>query len=1079
MPSEPPRRLLLAFLGAALVAAILPTLASAAAPPAWSIDGMPYPSDFQPGAQGELKGGPGYILVATNVGGSTTSDEYTITDTLPAGVSATGEARVLEWLGYPAGSCQAEGGLVTCTLGQAIPPGQFVQVEFAVEVAAGASGALQDQASVEGGGATGSANATVPTAVGTGTPAFGPLAPNSDLSSFAADGSAATQAGSHPAQLEVSTSFPTIGERRAGEGFLVAGGHLRDFDLDLPRGAVVNPTASPVCREAELESYSCPLASAVGTVAVLTAITEGPYLESVPLYNMVAPPGAPAELAFNALRLGIYVHLQGGVRSDGEYQLSATSNDIIDRGLNPILGFQATLWGDPSSETFDSARGEHCLYYGGECPVERTGTAFLTQPSACSGPLGTTFSADSWESPGAFSTISVPTSDGRGNPVGFRGCSLLDFSPSITISPESRAADSPTGLKVDLHVPQDESYEHLAESNLKDARVVLPTGISVDPSSANGLGACSPSQVGLTTAVGQTPIRFTDEAAACPDDSKLGTVEVDTPLLEHPLPGAIYLASPHENPFGSLLAIYIAVYDPVNGVVIKLAGHVEADLGTGQLTATFEENPELPFEDFRLNFFGGPRAALRTPATCGSYESHSELAPWSGTATVQSSDSFGITSGPSRGACATSAAQQQNAPSFEAGTLTPLAGSYSPFVLRLKREDGSQEFGSIDATLPYGLLGRLTGIPYCSDAQLAAAAALPGRDEEASPSCPSASQVGTVRVGAGAGSQPYYVNGTAYLAGPYKGAPLSLAIVTPAVAGPYDLGTVVVRSALYVNQETAQISVKSDPIPRILEGIPLDIRSIAVEMDRPDFTLNPSSCEAMAVSGHEISTLGSVAPLSNRFQVGGCKGLPFAPKLALRVFGKTNRNVKPRFRAVLTTRPGEANIARAQVNLPHSEFLENAHLNQTCTRPVLLAGNCPATTIYGHAKAWTPLLEKPLVGPVYLVGGYGYKLPALVAELNGQIRILLVGKVDSGKNKGIRNTFEVVPDAPVSKFMLELKGGKKGILVNSEPLCSKKAKRHAIVRFVGQNGKVEQFKPKVAASCPGPKKKSGKGGKKK
>lgn len=321
------------------------------------------------------------------------------------------------------------------------------------------------------------------------------------------------------------------------------------------------------------------------------------------------------------------------------------------------------------------------------------------------------------------------------------------------------------------------------------------------------------------------------------------------------------------------------------------------------------------------------------------------------------------------------------------------------------------------------------------------------------------------------------MTGNAYLAGPYKGAPLSLVIITPAVAGPFDLGTVVVRAALQVDPETAQIHVVSDPFPRVLDGIPLDIRSIAVRVDRNQFTINPTSCEVMSVTGQVTSVVGRTANLDNRFQVGGCNQLKFKPKLQLSLKGSTKRTGHPALKAVLTYPKGGgyANVRRAQVNLPHSEFIEQNNLNKTCTKPVLLEGKCPANSIYGKAKAWSPLLEKPLEGNVYLVGGYGFKLPALVAELDGQIRILLAGKVDSGPNKGIRNTFEAVPDAPVEKFELNLKGGPKySLLVNSENLCKKP--QRAITRFTAQNGKVLQAKPLIANDC---KKKSKGGGKKK
>jgi hypothetical protein len=384
--------------------------------------------------------------------------------------------------------------------------------------------------------------------------------------------------------------------------------------------------------------------------------------------------------------------------------------------------------------------------------------------------------------------------------------------------------------------------------------------------------------------------------------------------------------------------------------------------------------------------------------------------------------------------------------------------------MHLTRKDDEQEFSSLDATLPTGFTAKLAGVPYCSDAAIAAAAGKSGAAEQASPSCPAASQIGSLTTGAGPGPNPYYVSGKAYLAGPYKGAPISLAFITPAVAGPFDLGNVVVRAAAFVDPETAQVTVKTDQVPQILDGVPLGIRSIAVKVDRQGFALNPTNCEAKSINLNVSGASGASANPSNSFQVGDCDKLAFGPKLKIQLKGATRRIGHPALKAVVTAGPGEANIGRAQVNLPHGEFLDQGNLNKTCTKPVLLEGRCPKKSIYGKAKAWTPLLDKPLQGPVYLVGGYGYKLPALVAELNGQIRVVLKGKVDSGPNKGIRNTFEAVPDAPVSRFVLEMKGGPKyGLFINSENLCHKP--QRAIARFTAQNGLVDQTKPVIANQC--------------
>ena len=563
--------------------------------------------------------------------------------------------------------------------------------------------------------------------------------------------------------------------------------------------------------------------------------------------------------------------------------------------------------------------------------------------------------------------------------------------------------------------------------------------MTVNPSAADGLGACSTAQIGI----GNT------EPATCPDASKVGTAEITTPLLELPLKGSIYLAEQKNNPFGTLLALYLVVEG--EGVVVKLPGRVDADPTTGQLTATFDNNPQLPFEMLNVKFDQGPRATLTTPSACGTYDITTELTSWASPTPVVSHSPFTIDQ-----ACNTGGFS----PKLEAGTSNPTAGAFSPFTLRVTRQDGEQNISRISATLPEGLLAKLAGVSLCPEGQ------------SASGDCPAASQIGTTTTGVGAGTQPLYIpqagkSPTAvYLAGPYKGAPYSLVVKVPAQAGPFDLGIIAVRVALNVDPLTAQVTASSDALPQILEGIPVSYRDIRVNALRSDFIVNPTSCEPMQVTSTIAAINGASADPSSRFQVAGCASLAFKPELKLNLKGATKRTGHPALKAVVTyPKTGSfANIARAQVNLPHSEFLDQGNLNKTCTKPVLLEGKCPRSSVYGKVKAWTPLLDRPLEGYVYLVGGFGYKLPALVAELNGQIRILLKGKVDTGPNKGIRNTFEAVPDAPVSRFVLEMKGGKKyGLFENSEPLCDKP--QQALVRFTGQNGAVSQTKNRIAVTC--------------
>lgn len=861
-----------------------------------------------------------------------------------------------------------------------------------------------------------------------------------------------TRAGSHPYRLLATAKLYITDDR----GLPSPTGILKDLLNELPPGLAGSAAAVPPCPARLAEELSCSGDSQVGRLWASHGKTE--FEGPAPLFSVIPPGGKPARFAAS-INLSTGAFIDASIRTGEDYGI--TAGGYNNTALANVYAVKVEIWGFPASSAHDAERscaGPSGGYIEG-CASLASKKPLLTMPSECAGPLTVTARADAYGSPGEWVTKAVEL-------PAITGCNQLEFEPQIEARPTNDVADSPTGLHVDLEVPQNEDPEGLATPNLREAVVELPTGLTLNPSSAAGLEGCTPAQIGLTSPVGVTPVHTTAAPAECPDAAKVGTVEVESPLLDHPLPGAVYVASPYANPFDSLLAIYIAVDDPVSGVVIKLAGHVEIGPG-GQLTTTFEENPQLPFEHFKLDFFGGARAALKTPEVCGTYATTSTLTPWSAPESgppVTLQDSYAISSAPGGGSCPTAADQQPNSPSFEAGTESPLAGAFSPFVLRLKREDGSQRFAAVTVTPPPGLVGKLAGIPYCPDSALAAAAGKTGTEEQGSPSCPAASEVGVVNVGAGAGPSPYYVQGRAYLAGPYKGAPLSLAIVTPAVAGPYDLGTVVVRSTLEVEPYTTQITVKSDPIPSELKGIPLDVRSIAVKMDRSQFTLNPTSCETMSVGGTETSTLGSTAQLSNRFQVGECGKLGFKPKLSFNLKGATKRTGHPAVVAWLRMPAGGANVARAQVSLPSTQLLDQGNLDKVCTQPEIATASCPARSIYGYAKAWSPLLDEPLQGPVFLGVGYGHELPDLVAELNGQIRVLLHGKVDSNKQGGIRNTFEVVPDAPVSKFMIRLKGGKKyGLIQNSVSLCKKAS--YASARFVGQNGKVTVLHPKIGTSC--------------
>jgi hypothetical protein len=1066
--------------------------AAASVSPAWSLSLQSVPTVLVPHSTVEQS----YLALATNVGAAATDSPVSIEVHLPPTVTAVGVGGDVTDKAVEEPVCSLSP-VPTCTESDSIPPGFLFEMKVAVTAAVPEGTQLTASAEIGGGnGAPEVAQTT--TTVSNVLPPFGFLdgpdgfqAPSSET-----DGSPATLAGSHPYQLTTDLRFPVA---ILGEVTTVVDGGLRDASVDLPAGFLVNPAATAVrCTNAQLiTAPGCPIASQIGIARILSVPGAEQQVLSAPLYNMVPPPGAASSFGFDAGGYGIFAHVLGSVRSDADFGLSGGSDDIVSIGKNPVLNVGIELWGDPASEAHDAVRGSCISQHDGVsqvCPVpaaERTGKALLVTGANCnSGPPTFVAHATSWGEPDNRHDSTYESADLAGTPVaGLDGCDQLEFEPSLEALPTTNMSDSPTGLDFRLHQPQRLDLDGRSSAPLRDATVTFPAGMVADPSQANGLAACTEGAIGFLAE--KEGVHFSNEPQTCPDASKLGAVEVTSPLLaeyseegtrletdpetgdpvSRPLKGSVYLAQPFQNPFGSLLAIYLAVEDEDSGIVAKLAGRIDPDPATGQLTATFTENPQLPLEDVHLDLFGGPRGALVTPPTCGTHTVVSDLVPWSAPegADAHPESSFDLTSAPGGGSCPTVEAAAPNAPSFTAGTLSPQAGAYSPFVLKIGREDGSQRLTGIDTTLAPGLLGKLAGIAECSDAQIAQAESRrgpeEGRLEREGPSCPASSEVGTVTVGAGAGPTPFYTNGHAYLAGPYKGAPVSLVVITPAIAGPFDLGTVVIRVALHLEPETTQIHAVSDPLPTILDGIPLDIRSVALRMDRPDFTLNPTSCDPMAITGTATSSLGQAAALSSRFQVGGCSALPFRPKLALRLKGKVRRTAHPTLIANLTARPGEANVAMAQVKLPQSVFLDQGNIKTVCTRVQWSADTCPAGSVYGRAEATTPLLGYPLSGSVYLRSS-SHKLPDLVVKLLGPasqpIEIDLDGKTDSVKG-ALRNTFEAVPDAPVSSFRLELFGGKRGLVEMSSGFCGS---REAEVNLTGQNGKLHDTTPAVAAMCP-------------
>jgi uncharacterized repeat protein (TIGR01451 family) len=1073
---------LAAILATSIAALALASPAGAATPtPAWKLSIVATPTNFAPG----VAGGPNeYNIEATNVGGAPTSEPITLTDTLPEGLTVASVSPL------SFSSCETVGRTVTCTMNGTVKAGAFLIAAIHVDVdPLPDPSVLENTAMISGGGALPAQASTTTTISATPAPFdFLPGAEGLGLALSEADGAPASLAGSHPADALVSIALSAVQGSHEGVTIVPAGGGGRDLRIDIPRGMIVNPSATPGrCTEAQFESLECPDDSVVGLAGTSLGLAGVIALDQVPLYNLVPPPGRVAAFGFNPVSQGIFIHVFGGLRP-GDYTLSAKANDILALFTTSFYGSQVQLWGDPSSPTHDEVRG-NCSLKGGftSCPVPQQDTPLLSLPSSCSETPMIEAEADSWEEPGVFKQRSTQMSDLEGNSLEVDGCNSLQFEPSIESKPTTNLAESPSGLDFGLHQPQEMELETRSSAALKDISVALPQGMTLNPSAAQGLEGCSSAQVGLSSAIGKSPVRMNGDAAKCPAASRIGSLEVKTPVLAEyddeekieldpetgdpipdPLEGSVYLAKPYDNPFGSLLAIYLTVEDEKTGIVAKVAAKVTADPNTGQLVTRIEENPQLPLEDVDVHLFGGARGPLITPQVCGDHIVTATATPWSTPegADVHPSDSFATTTFPGGGNCPATEGQAPNSPAFGAGTIAPAAGAYSPFVMKLNRNDGTQRLAGVQVTLPPGLIGKLAGVAQCSEAQLAAVKAreVPnqGAIEQASPSCPASSEVGTVDVSAGAGPTPLFVKGHAYLAGPYKGAPLSIAIVTPAVAGPFDLGAVLLRVALDLDAKKAQINAVADPFPTVLQGIPLDLRGASMKLDRPDFTLNPTSCDPMAIDATALTIPGQSAALRSPFQLGGCSSLGFKPRLAFQLKGGgTKRGGHPGLLATYRPKPGDANLKSLIVRLPRSAFLDQAHIRTICTRVQFAAEACPKGAQYGFITAWTPLLDEPLAGPVYLRSS-DHKLPDLVFDLHGTVDVEVATRIDSVKG-GIRASIESAPDAPLSKVVLRMQGAKKGLIVNSRNLCG--AESRANVEFGAQNGKESSAKPEMQADC--------------
>jgi hypothetical protein len=835
-------------------------------------------------------------------------------------------------------------------------------------------------------------------------------------------------------------------------------GTLKNVRVDLPAGLSVNPQATPQCELATFQAnpFACPPTSIVGASIITTSLAGlvAPPI-TVQVYNLVPSHGEPALFGFDAL--GSEVYLKADVEWNGDYH----------------EGFTIAVPEPPLGAKILRNR----LVFSG---VAGNGT-FLTNPPTCHDPAQEAFRhtystylrADSKEIPDP----AFPANSSRFEaalPPGTKptGCENVPFRPGIGVAPGTTRTDSPDGATVEATVPF-EPLVPIADSNVKTARMTLPLGMGLNPSAATGLAFCSDGQFGKGT---RNPV-------ACPAASKVGTVAIETPPLPAgSLTGDVFLGTQlsRDPASGNVYRIFIDAESPRYGVSARLIGNVSADPRSGQLTTTLADNPQVPFTSFKLKFNSGPRAPLTSAPTCGPNRSSLAADPYSGNPTVTAVHDFALAEAPGGGPCAKIREERPFKPGFSTRSKSTLAGAYSPFAVSFSRSDGQQELKGLDVTLPAGISGKLAGVPYCPPGVLAAAADRPGEAEERAPSCPGKSRIGVATIKAGSGPEPIELKGRAYLAGPHQGAPLSMAVLTPATAGPFDLGVVVVRVPLFVDPETARIRPDTQAIPDVYGGAKLSVRQVVVNANKDEFIVNPTSCDKLETAGFLRGGGGdpanparfSTSPVSDPYQTSKCKSLRFRPKLKTKILsGRKNlsRAKNPKFRAILTAKKGHANLKRATVVLPKALILDQAHIRTLCTRPRQAAGTCPKGSIYGRAVATSPLLGKKLKGPVYLVPSNSI-LPDLMVELRGQVTIRLRASVKSVKGR-MKNTFYSVPDVPVSKFVLTMRGGKRGLLTTTSHLCARKYRSKMNLR--AQNGKKLRSK-KLALSVP-----ACKGGKKK
>ncbi len=1071
------RGFLIALVAISAFLALTCTALALEAKPGWESNTRVYPTNLKPGGKGVV------VVQVFNTGAGSTTGPVTVTDTLPPGLEAT-EAGAIENFGEVNKEIveyyeenEADLGLeqlrvwdcsgttvVTCHTGpgaggieRPMESGFAGRIGIKVNVV-GSPGTVTNRVTVSGGGAPSSSERTSDLTIGSTEPGFG-LAGQFDGWFGNADGTTDTQAGSHPYEMTLNFALNNAG------GYFSAGGPLREISLKLPPGLVGDPHAVPQCSRQQFIlgiGSECPADTQVGTDRP-SVNPEGERGNAdwgvrIPVYNLVPPPGEPAEFGFQFA--GSLILVDTGVRSGSDYGITGAVRNLSHQ----IVFNSITFWGVPDEESHDH---ERCVSSTCGLPA---GSAkprpLLTLPTSCEGPQTLGLTADSWNSSLPTSKETVEIHDQNGVSTGFTGCEHLGFNTQLNIAPDTSFADTPAGLTVDVKAPQEglSDADSLATSNIKDTTVALPAGVAINPGQAAGLGECGPAEDGLTTEAEKAEGKEDNGPAHCPNSSQVGTDEIETPLLNKPLKGNVYVM-PSEPPHIRLL-----VTANGEGVFAKIVGDVHLNEQTGQLVTTFSDTPELPFTDFKLSFSGGAQAALSTPVHCGSYTSTSDFTAWSSPAVEDlfPHSSFQITAGTGGGACPSS--PSSFTPSMIAGSTTDQAGGFTDFSLLLTRPDDQQRVSNLQFKTPEGLLGMIGNVPLCAEAQANAG------------TCSSASQIGHTVVEAGPGPYPLVVPESGqspapiYLTEGYKGAPYGLSIVVPLHVGPFTLPTQVVRAKIEVDPRTTELTITTDPLPQIIAGVPADLRAINAVIDRPGFMFNPTGCEPQSFSGTATGAEGASVPISTHFQMGSCRSLTFKPDFKVSTSGKTSRKNGASLDAKIVYPKGpfgdnqasiQSNVKSIKVDLPKQLPSRLTTLQKACTAATFEANpaSCPADSKVGTATAETPVLPVTLTGPAYFVSYGGAKFPELVIVLQGYgVTVDLHGETFISKAGITSSTFRQVPDVPITSFELKLPQGPFSALAANGNLCAKKLLMPTA--FTGQNGAVlKQNTPISVTGC--------------